>query len=67
MIVVIELRPVQGHSDLLAGAHPIRDPLSKVSPHIDPGVFEQPIYLLNGVLGNQTPGVGQSLSYGIYC
>jgi hypothetical protein len=66
MIVMIELRPIQGHSELLAWANHIRHPVSEILPNIDPGVAQQPVYLFNRVLGNQSPGLGQPLSYGVY-
>jgi hypothetical protein len=41
-------------------------PVSKILPNIDPGAAQQPVYLFNRMLGNQSPSVGQPLSYGVY-
>ena len=60
--VAVELGPVHGHEGVPARADLVRHPGGEAVPHVDALVAEQPVHLLDRVLGDQAPRLGQRLA-----
>jgi hypothetical protein len=60
--VTVELGPVHGDQDRLARADHVRHPMGEAVPHIDALVAEQPVHLLDRVLGHQPARLRQRLT-----
>lgn len=60
--VMVEVRPVHRHQDVALRADLPRHPAGKAVPHVDAGVAQQPVHLLDRMLGDQAAGLRQSLA-----
>jgi len=57
-----ELGPVHGHDDVGARADDLRNPVGEGLPDHDALIAQQPVHLLDRVLGRQPPRLGQGLT-----
>jgi hypothetical protein len=62
LIVMVQIGPVHRYQDILAPGDLLRHPAGETVPYVDAVVAEQPIHLLDCVLGHQTPGLGQRMA-----
>src|SRR4051812_44320970 len=62
LVVMVEVGPVHRHQSLLARPDLMRDPTGKALPHVDAMVAEQPVHLLDRMLGDQAPSLRQRLA-----
>ena len=62
LVVVVEIGPVHRHQDVPALADLVRHPAGETVPHVDAVVAQQPVHLLDRVLGHQAPRLGQRLA-----
>lgn len=62
LVVVVEIGPVHGHQDVAVPADLMRHPVRETVPNIDAVVAQQPIHLLDRVLGRQAPRLRQRLA-----
>ena len=60
--VGIEVGPVHRHDDVLARSDHFRDPAGKDIPGLDPGIAQQPVDLLDGMLGQKAARLSQRLA-----
>ena len=60
MAIGIEIGPIQRHDDLASGAKDIRHPVRKQLPDVEPGMAQESVHLLDGVLGVQPARLGQA-------
>ena len=60
--VGVKVGPVHRHHDVLAGTDHFRDPAGKDVPGLDPGIAQQPVDLLDGVLGEKAARLSQRLA-----
>jgi hypothetical protein len=63
--VRVELGPVHRHVDAAARSHHVRHPVTQCDVDIDPLVGQQPIHLLDRMLGHQAACQGKPLTDGI--
>ena len=59
LVIGVEVRPVQRHQRFFSLGEHVRHPGVKQIPHLDPGVAQQPVHLLDGVLLPQPAGFGE--------
>src|SRR5689334_10847000 len=52
LVVMVEVSPVHRYQNRLARPDLVRDPAGKALPHVDPVVAEQPVHLLDRMLGD---------------
>jgi hypothetical protein len=62
LAVGVEIGPIHGHIDAGAGSHHVGNPVAQRGVDIDPLVGQQPVNLLDRVLGHQTPRQGKALA-----
>jgi len=62
LVVMIEIGPVHRHQNAPALADLVRHPTGETVPHVDAGVTQHPVDLLDGVLGDQTSGLRERLA-----
>lgn len=60
--VGVKVGPVHCDDDVGAGSNHFRDPAGKDIPGLDPGIAQQPVNLLDGMLGQKTAGLSQRLA-----
>jgi hypothetical protein len=60
--VGVVVGPVQRHDDVGARPDHLRDPGGEDVPGLDPGIAQQPVDLLDGVLGQKAARLGQGLT-----
>ncbi len=66
VVVLVEVRPVQGHHGLGALSHDVRHPEGKQVPHLHARVGQQPVHLLHPVLALLAPRHCQGLPDGVH-
>ena len=59
---MVEIRPIHRHEGDASPVHLVRYPPRKAVPHVNAAVAEQPVHLLDRVLGHQAARLGQSLA-----
>src|SRR5690242_6383978 len=59
---MVEVGPVHRYQNLLARPDLVRNPTGKALPHVDAMVAEQPVHLLDRMLGDQAPSLRQRLA-----
>jgi len=62
LAVMVEIRPVHRHQGVLTAVQLMRHPAGEAVPHVDAVVAEQPVHLLDGVLGHQAARLRQGLA-----
>ena len=62
LVVLVEIGPIHRHQDVPALADLMRHPTGETVPNVDAAVAEQPVDLLDRVLGHQAAGLRQRLA-----
>jgi hypothetical protein len=62
LAVGVELGPIQGHVDIGARSHDVANPVAQRGVDIDPMIGQQPIHLLDRMLGHKAARQSQALS-----
>ena len=62
-----EARPIQRDDHLGAGADDVRRPVGEKGPHVDASVAQEPVDLLDAMLGQRAHGLGQTTPHGMDC
>ena len=58
----VKVGPIHRHHDILAGTDHFRNPAGKDVPRLDPGIAQQSVNLLDGMLGQKAAGLSQRLA-----
>jgi len=61
LVVAVEIGPVHGNDDFFARADQMRHPAGEAVPDVDAFVAEQPVDLLDRVLGHEAARLRQCL------
>ena len=62
MAVDVEIGPIHGYIDTGAGSHHVGNPVAQRGVDIDPLVGQQPVYLLDRMLGHEAARQGEALA-----
>jgi hypothetical protein len=62
MPIGVKVGPVHRHHDVLARPDHFRDPAGKHVPGLDPRIAQQPVDLLDGMLGQKAARLSQRLA-----
>jgi hypothetical protein len=62
LAVGVEIGPIHGHIDAAPGSYHVGDPVAQCGVDIDPLVGQQPVHLLDRMLGHQAARQGEALA-----